>query len=290
MSLNQNINSPDLWLKALPQTKRDAHKYDRGVAVIYGASKMTGATRLAARACARMGAGLVKVIAPEGTGDIYRSTLSEEVIVEDEGDAFGKGHALLRDPRCRALLMGPGCLPNDLYCHLFATAMAEKHVNGIIMDAGAFLSWKGHKMLDLKAFSDPTKVVVTPHEGELKAFFESYEEGAPILAKPTKAERAQAAASFIDSTIVLKGAQTVIAGADTTIMQDRDVPALATAGTGDVLAGMITGLIAQGMTAPMAAAASVWIHAEAAARFGKGMVASDLPEMFPEVLRDLKIT
>src|SRR5688500_9814156 len=110
-------NTPDLWKSSLPVFASDAHKYDRGVAVIYGAPKMTGATRLAARACARIGAGLVKVIAPEGTGEIYRSTLHEEIIVEDEADFDD-----LKDPRITAFLMGPGCPADLLYGKLFYKA------------------------------------------------------------------------------------------------------------------------------------------------------------------------
>lgn len=253
------LNDPALWRGKLPVHNPEGHKYGRGVVIIFGAPKMTGATRLAARACARIGAGLVKVIAPEDTGAIYRATLHEEIIVEDAADFKG-----FDDPRIGAVLVGPGFRPEDVDPAMLGAAAP------MVLDAGAFAAWQGG--------GDPSRVVVTPHEGEFAARFGKAE---PKIAKAEDASRA------LGATIVLKGPQTVIAGAGETIVQDRAVPELATAGTGDVLAGMIAGLLAQGMEAQWAAAAAVWIHAEAAARFGRGMVASDLPEMIPAVLRDL---
>ncbi|PZO86107.1 MAG: NAD(P)H-hydrate dehydratase [Micavibrio aeruginosavorus] len=261
MSIRQN--DPSLWRDMLPAHDPKGHKYGRGVAVIYGAPKMTGATRLAARACARIGAGLVRVIAPEGTGDIYRSTLHEEIIVEDISDFKG-----FSDERIKAVLMGSGCMAGDLDDGIVANAFARPRVNGIILDAGAI----GHADRFHGA-------VITPHEGEFSKTF-------PDI-RGDKVAQAEEGARRIKGTVVLKGARTVIAGPDGVIVQDRDVPELATAGTGDVLAGMITGLMAQGMATPWAAAAAVWMHAEAASRFGRGMVASDLPEMLPAVLQDL---
>jgi hydroxyethylthiazole kinase-like uncharacterized protein yjeF len=258
-------NHPSLWRDKMPAPDPKGHKYDRGIAVIYGAPKMTGALRLAARACARMGAGLVKVIAPAGTGGIYRSTLSEEIIVEDEADFTG-----FDDTRIKTFLIGPGMRESDVDVAIIARALAAKHIGGIVLDAGAFAAWQGG--------DNSGRVVATPHEGEFAAKF------GPIK---NKTDDALAASKQCGATIVLKGPQTVIAGAGEIIIQDRDVPELATAGTGDVLAGMITGLIAQGMDIRHACAAAVWIHAEAASRFGKGMVAGDLPETIPAILRDL---
>ncbi len=263
-------NDPSLWRDALPVINPDAHKYDRGVAVIYGAPKMTGATRLAARACARMGAGLVKVIAPAGTGDIYRSTLHEEVIVVDEADFEGLG-----DPRIGAVLFGPGFSKEDGVSRMgdIKVALGCEQIHGVVLDAGAFLNVNN-------IAGSLRKCALTPHEGEFAKVFS--------VLTGDKAERAEKAVKATGACVVLKGAQTVIAGKGETILQDRPLPQLATAGTGDVLAGMITGLIAQGMDNRMAAAASVWIHGEAAARFGVGLVASDLPDIIPAVLQDLR--
>jgi len=272
-------NTPDVWKDSLPHSKPDGHKYDRGVAVIYGAPKMTGATRLAARACARMGAGLVKVIAPTGTGDIYRSTLHEEIIVTDEADFDD-----LKDSRITSFLMGPGCPPDPLYGKLFYKAMEQgrDHIKGVVLDAGAFTVWASNP-LEFRAISNGD-VVVTPHEGEFGQFAAKLPDA---FRSPEKVERAGKVAQALDCVVVLKGPQTVVAGEGETIVQDRPLPQLATGGTGDVLAGMITGLLAQGMDAKMAAAAAVWIHGEAAARFGAGLVSSDLPDCLPPILSEL---
>lgn len=258
-------NNPLLWRDKLPSLDPVGHKYGRGVAVIAGAPKMTGATRLAARAAARMGAGLVKVIAPQGTGEIYRSTLHEEIIIVDRADFKG-----FTDPRIKAFLAGPGTGAEDADMGMIEAALSAPGL-GIVLDAGAFAAWAGT--------ADAARLVVTPHEGEFAARFGSMD--------GTKQERARSASLEIGATVVLKGAQTVIAGLGDDIVQDRSVPELATAGTGDVLAGMIAGLMAQGMQTQWACAAAVWIHAEAGARFGKGMVASDLPDILPSVLKDL---
>lgn len=260
-------NDPSLWRSELPAIDPKGHKYGRGIAVIYGAPKMTGATRLAARACARIGAGLVKVIAPEGTGEIYRSTLSEEIIVEDAPDFQG-----VNDARIRSVLLGPGLREDDVDCNAISMALGVQTIGGIVLDAGAIAAWRGG--------GDLSRLVMTPHEGEFAARFGS-------LGGASKVEKARAASKEAQSVILLKGAQTVIAGHGETIVQDRDVPELATAGTGDVLSGMITGLIAQGMDTRFACAAAVWIHAEAASQFGRGMVASDLPEIIPVVMKRL---
>ena len=259
-------NNPLLWRDKLPVHNPAGHKYDRGIAVICGAPEMTGATRLAARACARMGAGLVKVLAPEGTAQIYRTTLHEEIIVEEAGKFTGFG-----DARIKSFLTGSGMRKEDVDVSLIEAAMKAGHVN-IVLDAGAFAAWNGR--------ADAGRMVATPHEGEFAARFGKMEQN-------TKEERAHLAFETIGATIVLKGAQTVVCGEGEAVIQDREVPALATAGTGDVLAGMITGLLAQGMDTKWACAAAIWIHAEAAERFGAGLVASDLPEMIPAVLRDL---
>ena len=259
-------NNPLLWRDKLPVHNSDGHKYDRGIAVIYGAREMTGATRLAARACARMGAGLVRVLAPQGAAQIYRTTLHEEIIVEDAAAFAG-----FDDARIKSFLIGPGMRREDVDVQLVAAALRAATPK-IVLDAGAFAAWTGG--------GDVARMVATPHEGEFAARFGKMDSA-------SKEERAAIACDALGSTIVLKGAQTIVWGEGDAIIQNRSVPELATAGTGDVLAGMIAGLLAQGMDAKWAAAAAIWIHAEAAERFGAGMVASDLPEMIPGILQSL---
>lgn len=290
-------NEPSLWRECLPVIRPDADKYDRGVAVIYGAPKMTGATRLAARACARIGAGLVKVVAPAGTGNIYRSTLHEEIVTEDEEfreypaadniATYMSSHHHFTDPRCRAVLMGPGCPADVHYRDLFFRGIDAGHVRGLVLDAGAFTVWKGN-FLEMQAFGDSDGVVLTLHEGEFKTVFETPDSGVTVPLTNDRAVSAELAARASNSTIVLKGPDTIISDGHGVIVHSRPLPQLATGGTGDVLAGMITGLITQGMEVKMASAAAVWIHAEAAARFGVGLVASDLSEMIPSILQDLR--
>ncbi|MCB1721956.1 MAG: NAD(P)H-hydrate dehydratase, partial [Alphaproteobacteria bacterium] len=261
-------NHPDLWLAALPCKDPGGHKYDSGLAQVFGAPKLTGATRLASEACARIGAGLVSVIAPKGTGDIYRASLAPHILVYDQGD---------QPERVTARLYGPGGL---------GVKPDYKSDMPTVLDADA--------LYDLPPHLNPPPqggegreggvlYVLTPHEGEFEKAF-------PDLVG-TKLEKARVAAAQIGAVIVLKGADSVIAHPDgRAVINVHASPYLATAGSGDVLAGMITGLLAQGMPAFEASCASVWMHGDAALRFGPGLVASDLIDMIPEVLSDLLLT
>lgn len=267
---NMLENSPDLWLTHWPKTSENNHKYDRGVAVIFGAPKMTGATRLAAAACARMGAGLVKVVAPARTQDIYRTTLPAHIIVIEEAEAA----QILEDVRVTAVLVGSGCPESQDLADLCRLACEKPHIKAVVADAGAISAAVSTQ------FAYKNKLVLTPHEGEFKKAF-------PDFSGADKMDAAKRAAESFGGIVLLKGAETVIAGHGVAIRQSMDVPALSTAGTGDVLAGMVTGLLAQGMDIPMACAAAAWIHATAGTRFGRGLVAEDLPGLIPDILKDV---
>lgn len=248
------INNPNLWLSCLPVKGREDHKYAHGYARIYGAPVLTGATRLAAESCARMGAGLVTVLATRESAPVYRETLAAHVMVR-EGLSWS-------DDRVTANLWGPGGIP---VLPDFTTNIPS------VLDADA--------LQDLPAKLGP-HFVLTPHEGEFERVFPNI--GGERL------EKAKTAAQMINATIVLKGPETIIASPDgRLVVNNHASPQLATAGTGDVLAGMITGLLAQGMPPFEAACAAVWIHGECALKFGPGLVASDLPPMIPQVLKDL---
>jgi len=268
-------NHPDLWKSAFPHKKTEEHKYSHGHAVIAGAPKMTGATRLAAEACARIGAGLTTVIAPAGAATVYRETLAPHVIIEDRTDGL-KAH--LADERRNAVLVGPGAGQDDasaLQADILDVLRTQKTV---ILDADALTVFGSDREKLYSALNNNS--ILTPHEGEFARLFPDLD--------GFKTQRAQKAAQASGAVIVLKGPDTVIVAPDgRTVINTNAPPWLATAGSGDVLAGMIVGLAAQGMAPFDAACAAVWIHGAAAYLFGEGLVASDIATKIPAVLGEL---
>jgi ADP-dependent NAD(P)H-hydrate dehydratase / NAD(P)H-hydrate epimerase len=239
---------------------------------------MTGAARLAARAAARLGAGLVTVTAPEAAFPVYAAALTG-VIVQPAGshEAF---QALLADRRRNAALIGPGAgvNPGTREKTLAILAAGKRSV----LDADALTVFADDPPALFAAIrsagGDPP--VMTPHEGEFARLFDN---------SGSKLERAQRAAAASGAVVVLKGNDTVIAGPDgRAALNEGAPPTLATAGSGDVLAGMVLALLAQGMPAFEAAAAAVWLHAAAARRHGPGLVAEDLVENLPGALAALQ--
>ena len=245
-------NSPKLWQDLLLTPEKDTHKYKRGHALIYGAPDITGATRLAAESCARVGAGMVTVLGG-ARADIFRVALPPHIIVRDDLE--------WDDKHVTAKLYGSGGLA--------VTPDFDRSIP-VILDADALAAL-------------PTTLypnyILTPHEGEFSKAF-------PDITGE-KYEKAQMAARAKNCIVVLKGAETVIAHPDgRAVINDHASPYLATAGTGDVLAGMITGLCAQGIDPFQAACAAVWIHGEAGRCIGPGLVSSDIQERIPEILRN----
>jgi hydroxyethylthiazole kinase-like uncharacterized protein yjeF len=248
------VNESDLWRHLLPLKTQQSHKYTHGHAVIYAAPELTGATRLAAEACARMGAGLVTVLTPRDIANVYRTVLPAHVLVRDDLNWF--------DERVTAKLYGPGGL---------SAASDFKSKKPVVLDAGALASLPERLTLNY---------VLTPHEGE-------FEQAFPNITG-SREERAKQAAQALNAHIVLKGAETIVAAPDGRCLINKNAPpCLATAGTGDVLAGMITGLVAQNMPIFEACGAAVWIHGRCANEFGMGLVASDLIGLIPGVLGEL---
>jgi ADP-dependent NAD(P)H-hydrate dehydratase / NAD(P)H-hydrate epimerase len=266
-------NEPDWWLGAVPRPGPESHKYSRGHALIAGGAVMTGAARLAARAAARLGAGLVTVAAPEAAFAIYAAALTGVIVLPVAGlDDF---QVLLADPRRNAALIGPGAGAGpETRDKSLAILGAGKRT---VLDADALTSFSKDPDTLFSAIRSPC--VMTPHAGEFARLFD-----------PTgsKTERARRAARQSGAVILLKGADTVIAAADGRVAINANAPPeLATAGSGDVLAGMALGLLAQGMEPFAAAGAAVWVHGAVASRFGPGLVAEDLIETVPTVLNDL---
>jgi len=266
-------NAPAWWAGVLPRPRLDSHKYTRGHALIAGGPIMTGAGRLSARSAARLGAGLVTVAAPEAVFPVYAAALTGIIVqpVHDLDDFC----ELLADKRCNAALIGPGAgvgaETRDKTLAILATGKSA------VLDADALTSFVDAPKTLFSAIHSP--VVMTPHDGEFARLFAT---------SSSKLERARRAARESGAVIVLKGADTVIAAPDGRAAVNANAPPdLATAGSGDVLAGMILGLLAQHMEPFAAAAAAVWLHGNAASRVGPGLVSEDLIEALLPAFHEL---
>lgn len=266
-------NGPALWRPQLPLVTASSNKFMRGHALLCGGYPITGAARLAARAAARIGAGLTTIAVPEAGLQVYAAALTSIMVrplAQPEDLA-----RLLADARISALLIGPGAGINDTTRERARAMLASGRP--VVLDADAISVFADRPRELFQAIR--SACVLTPHEGEFARLFG---------ASGDKLARARAAARESGAVIVLKGADTVIAAPDGRAIINTNAPAtLATAGSGDVLAGLILGLLAQGMDAYLAATAAVWLHGAAAADFGPGLLAEDLPDLLPAVLRRL---
>lgn len=250
------ITAADAWHEigqpALPALEPDSHKYSRGL-VHALAGKMPGAIALAAKAAARAGAGYVRVSTSRSIDNLPSAIVQTDT-------------ATLADPRIGAVLVGPGMGDIPQILTLALTAHAPVVIDAdAIGQVGEPERLKGHD------------AAITPHEGEFVRLFGELE--------GTKAERALAAAAACGAVVVYKGPDTLVAAPDGRLGFAPPAPAwLASAGTGDVLAGMIAALRARGMAGFEAACAAVWLHGRAAEIAGPGMIADDLVEAIPQAL------
>jgi len=272
-------NSPALWGTSYPWPRAEGHKYARGhCLVLSGPAHATGAARLSARGALRIGAGLVSVAAPKDAVAINAAHLTAIMVKPFDG-ADGLT-SLLSDRRLNAVIAGPGLGVNQHTRALVEQILAGGA--GAVLDADAFTSFQDDPQTLFVKIRHP--VVMTPHDGEFERIFPGVQESAV-----SKVEAARAAALRANAVILLKGNDTVIAAPDGRAAINANAPAtLATAGAGDVLAGFIGGLMAQGMPAFEAACAGAWLHGDAAGRFGPGLIAEDLPEILPESLSGLR--
>jgi len=273
-------NEPALWLARFPWPKDEGHKYGRGHAVVVsGPVYSTGAARLAARGALRVGAGLVTVASPRDALQVNAAQLTA-IMVREVDDARGL-KSLLADQRKNAVLIGPGVGTGERTKEMVLAALASSAA--AVLDADAITSFAddpGPLFAAIASRAGP--VVLTPHDGEFARLFGD-------LASAPKLDRARQAASRSGAIIALKGADTVVAApGGTASINATTRPWLATAGTGDVLAGFVLGLLAQGMPGFEGTSAAVWLHGAAAKDFGPGLIAEDLPEMLPKVLRELQ--
>lgn len=281
-------NLPDLWRDLLPRPQPQSHKYDRGHAVVAGGAVLTGAARLASHAALRAGAGLVTIAAPPAAGAVYRAG-RPTIMVRDiaGGEAFD---AILAEPRVTAALIGPGNgIANGVDGETADRVRRALAARPCVLDADALTVFadRPEALFAALASAPPGANVLTPHEGEFVRLF-SAGEGGEGAASDGKIERAAAAAAQANATVLLKGADTVIASPDGRVVVNTNAPPyLATAGSGDVLAGFIVGLMAQGLPAFDAACAGAWLHGACATAFGPGLIAKDLADMLPRVLRSI---
>lgn len=272
-------NDPALWRPHWPAVTIGGHKYHRGHAVVVsGHIEMSGAARLAARAALRIGSGLVTVASPEDAMVAHAGQLNAILLAccERTDDL----RHLLSDPRKNAVVIGPGLgladASRDRVMAVLATSAAA------VLDADALTVTAGEPDALFAAIKGRAgaPVVLTPHSGE---FTRVFGDGAG-----SKLDRTRAAARQCGGIVLLKGADTVVAAPDgRAVINENAPPWLATAGSGDVLAGMIGGLLAQGMPAFEAACAAVWMHGAAAQRFGVGMIAEDIVELLPAAMQAL---
>lgn len=277
------VNALPLWSAAFPIPRLEGYKYSRGHAVVVsGGASSTGAARLAARGALRAGAGLLTIASPRDALAI--NAIANLAIMVRQVDGAQELSAFLSDRRRNVVVMGPGLGVGTETRELVLTALSGDRA--VVLDADALTSFSDVPTVLFSAIKGRkgSATVLTPHMGEFARLFPLIDQSS----SPFKLEQARQAASRSGAIVVLKGPDTVIATPDgRAAINDNAPPWLATAGAGDVLAGFIGGLLAQGMPGFEAAAAAVWLHGEAGNRAGPGLIAEDLPEAAPRIYRDL---
>lgn len=263
-------NAPALWADALPRLEAGLHKYRRGHVLVSGGAVMTGAARLAALGAARAGAGLVTIASPPSAWPVYATAMTSVMVEPLPADDIAPA---LVDARRNVVVMGPGAgVSAQTRRNVLAAAATGR---ALILDADALTVFADAPDALFSALQGPC--VLTPHEGEFGRLFAT---------SGDKLQRAREAAQRSGAVVVLKGADTVVAEPGGRAVINANAPAwLATGGSGDVLAGMMAGLLAQGMPVFEAACAAVWLHGAAARLSGPGLISEDLPGLLPHVLR-----
>ncbi len=267
------VNEPELW--TIPKPGPADHKYTRGHAVVFGSTALSGAARLGAMAARRVGAGLVTAAAPVEAAPLYTDNAPGVMF-----QAIGEGDpidAVLGDRRRNTVLIGPGHGVGPQTKDRVLAVLALNRAT--VLDADALTSFADEPDALFKGIAACGRdVVLTPHAGEFNRLFGDGGDR-------DRLSRARAAAQESGAVILLKGSDTVIAAADGRAALSAGAPAsLATGGSGDVLAGLITGLLAQGMPGWEAACAGDWLHAAAAREIGPGLIAEDVIDALPAVV------
>ncbi|HKF61216.1 MAG TPA: NAD(P)H-hydrate dehydratase [Dongiaceae bacterium] len=271
LGLRRWLNGPWLWRDRIAWPSPSGHKYSRGHVLILGGGQMTGAGRLAARAARRAGAGMTTLLAPAPALPIYAADQPGLITA-----SIGELERYLEDPRISAVLIGPGAGRGaSTRRHVLQVLRAGKPA---VLDADALTVFASEPSALFEAIHGQT--LLTPHEGEFARLFKL---------QGSKLVRAEGAAKAAGAAVLLKGYDTVVAAPDGRVAINANAPAaLATAGAGDVLAGIALALLGQGLGAFEAGAAAAWLHGASAARHGIGLIAEDLPEGLPAVLGELQ--
>jgi hydroxyethylthiazole kinase-like uncharacterized protein yjeF len=277
-------NQPELWRHLFPVPRIDGHKYARGHAVVVsGPMWRTGAARLAARAALRAGAGLVTIASPSDA--LAVNAASNLAVMVRPVDGAGELAAYLSDRRLNAVVLGPGGGVGAPMRDLVAASLSGPRA--VVLDADALTSFADDpaQLCTLIAARTDGATILTPHEGEFSRVFGALAQQAGAA---SKLERAREAAQSSNAIVLIKGPDTVVAAPDgRAAIADNAPPWLATAGSGDTLAGIAAGLCAQAMPAFEAACAAVWLHGEAGSEVGPGLIAEDLSEAMPVILARL---
>ena len=276
-------NQPELWRSRLPRHGSGTHKFARGaVAVLAGGVAGVGAPRLGAHAALRVGAGLATVLCAPAALIAHASRGPDALMQRSLADEAGL-ESVLGDPRLSSILAGPALGFDARARQLVAGIVAS--AKPLVLDADALTILSADQALASALRQRQAETVLTPHEGEFRRLFAAQPE---IERERSKIERARRAAERTGAIIAYKGADTVIASPDgRAAVNATGSPALATAGSGDVLAGLVAGLLAPGMPAFEAACAAVWMHGRAGEKLGFGLIADDLPPAVPALLREL---
>ena len=273
ISPNTFENDPCLWIGNLRRPQDGGNKYTRGHALVSGGYPMTGAARMAARAAARAGAGLTTIAVSSVALPVYAAALTSIMVqplaVPEDFDC------LLDDSHHKAFLIGPGAgVGEETRARVLAMLKTGRPT---VLDADALTTFADDPPMLDQAITGPC--VLTPHDGEFKRLFDP---------SGDKLTRTRVATRRSGAIIILKGSDTVITAPDgRSVINSNAPPTLATAGSGDVLSGIVLGLLAQGMEPFLAASAAVWLHGAAAAEFGPGLISEDLPDLLPVVFRRL---
>ena len=277
-------NAEALWAERFPVPQPGGHKYRRGHAlVVSGDQSHTGAARLAARGALRAGAGLVTIASPRNALAI--NAASNLAVMVRPVDGAEELAACLGDPRLNTVVLGPGGGVGARMREAVLTALSGERA--VVLDADALTSFADAPEMLFAAIRSrvAAPTVLTPHEGEFSHLFRASPQATEISSKCDHAKTAAAASGAI---VLLKGSDTVVASPGGRVSITENAPPwLATAGSGDVLAGFVAGLLAQGMPAFEAASAAAWLHGETGSEAGPGLIAEDLPEALRMVYRRL---